>query len=833
MLKHFFYLFLLICILGTPVRLLAQQIDPATVQVENLSDDQIRQIVKEINSRGLTVDQALQLAKARGASQHQVDQLNMRIQQMQLSGETEPAETTGQQIPGSLSGKTQMPGGLSGMQQNSIGLQGLGTGNLLDQASGAQRQRPNVSLKNKRIFGYELFNQDYLTFEPTVNIAVPSDYVLGIGDEVVIQVWGSSQQTYQLKVGPDGNITIPDLGPVNVANLNFSDAKQLITKRLTAIYNGMSGSDPNTFANVSISSLRSIKVNVIGDAIMPGTYTLPATASAFNALYMSGGPNENGSFRNIRVIRDNKLIAEVDVYDYLIRANTKSNVSLRDQDVIFIPPYHKRVETRGAFKRRAIFELKDGENVEELLNFSGGFSEDAAKSRLLVTRFTDDQYQLVDVNQDRFSQFALKNGDVVRVEEVIDRYENRVNIDGAVFRPGTYALDEGMKLSQLIGKAGGLREDHYAKRGLIIRLDGQLYPTTIAFDVEELMSGKNDPILKREDQVMIRDIFSIGEKKTVRILGEVMKPDEYQFYRNMTMKDLIFLAGGMTESASESFIEVARRNSREESHDINSKMATLFQFKIDHDLTLAEDDAAFLLQPFDQVYIRKAPAYEVQKTISIRGEVKFPGEYSISNKNERISDLINRAGGLTPYAYAQGARLKRFVDEQTKSQIDVVERLRLSLDSTIHIDSVDIKYEDLALQLPKIMENPGSSYDYLLRDRDQLFIPMKMEEVRVSGEVMNPIGLAWEKGRNLKHYIDNSGGFAPDAKKNKVYVVYSNGTTDVTKSFIFKKYPDVEPGSRIVVPTKPERPAIDNTAKWLAITSALSSLAVAIAAVLR
>ncbi|MGD9930110.1 MAG: SLBB domain-containing protein [Mangrovibacterium sp.] len=812
--KQIFLFLLFFCLLGTATVSLAQR-EASSVKVENLSDQQIKQIIEEINARGLSQEQAIQLAKARGATQQQIDQLTRRINQMKFSGET-----------GTKSSMTKINQKLPGTTDLYVGKDST------EMEISQKKELPEVSEKNKKLFGYHLFNQENLTFEPSVTIPVPADYVLGIGDEVNIQVWGASQQTYLLQIDANGAVNIPDVGPVKVANLNYAAAKELLLKRLTSIYNGMAGANPNTYAEVSLNNPRSIKVNVIGEVIAPGTYTLPATASAFNALYLSGGPGENGSFRNIRIIRDNRLFAEIDVYDYLIRSNTKNNISLRDQDIIYIPTYLKRVETIGAFKRQGIFELKEGENVSELLQFTGGFSEAAAQSRVLLTRFTNDQYQLVDLEQNQFDSFGLKNGDLIRAEEVIDRFENRVSIEGAVFRPGTYALNEGMTLSNLIGKAGGLREDYYAQRGLIIRLDEQLFPTTIPFDLGDLFSGANDPVLQREDQVIIRDIFSMGEKKTVRILGEVLAAGEYGFFRNMTLKDLIFIAGGMTEAASESYIEVARRNSKEEASTINSKLASLFQFEIDRNLQLTSEDAAFVLKPFDQVYIRKAPSYQVQKTVRIEGEVQFPGEYSISDKNERISDLLKRAGGLTPYAFAEGAKLKRSIADQQKAQLETIQRLQESSDSSLQVEMPE-QFESLELRLEKIMQQPGSSYDYFLRDGDQLSVPMRTEEIWVNGEVMNPIGLAWERGRGMKYYINNTGGFSQNAKKNKVYVVYSNGTTDVTRSFLMKRYPRVEPGSQIIVPAKPEKKDTDNTGKWLAITSTLSSLAVAIAAVLR
>lgn len=843
MLRRFSNLILLVLLLGIGNPLIAQR-EVTDVNIEDLSDEQIQRIISEMNARGLTMEQAIELARARGASQQQINQMTQRIRTMKLQGYTTPGQQgspgrnqnnqyqtgqgqgqNGQPALWSMQDSLRMMGGDTlGMDQDERQFKGLKV----------RKDLPPVSEMTKRIFGFYLFNRENLTFEPSVNIPMPADYVIGVGDEIVIQVWGASQQSYNLVVENSGAINIPDLGPVVVANQNYSEVRSLIKKRLTAIYSDMRGANPGTFSDVTVRNLRSIKVNVIGEAILPGTYTVPATASAFNVLYLSGGPNENGSFRHINVLRDNKLLTTIDVYDYLINGNTAGNISLRDQDILFIPTYSKRVETVGAFKRRAIFELKEGESIPDLIRYSGGFVAKATESRLLITRFNNGQHQLIDVEQIDFAATTLKNGDLVRAERVIDRFENRVSIEGAVFRPGSYALEEGMTLSQLIKKAEGLREDYFSSRGLIIRLDNQLYPTTIPFNVEEVLAGKDDPVLQREDQVIIRDIFTIGEKKTVRIYGEVIKPGEYDFHRNMNMKDLIFLAGGMTEAASESYVEVARRNSYEESVSINDKMASLFQFKIDRNLSLKREDAEFRLEPFDQVYIRKAPSYREQKTVFVGGEVQYPGEYSIVSKNERISDVIKRAGGVTPSAHVDGAKLRRFLNPQLKEQLDVIKEMREQVDTSIQVmtDDTTKKSIQLELRLGSILKRPRSPYDYFLRDKDSIFVPMKSEEIWVTGEVLNPIGLAWEKGKRLRYYINRSGGFGIDAKKSKAYVVYSNGTSQATRRFLFTRYPTVKPGSQIVVPSKPPRRP-GETGRWIAITSALSSLAIAAAAVFR
>ncbi len=774
-----------------------------SVQVDNLSDSKIQQVMKEIESRGLSIDQAASLAKARGASQLQVDQMMTRLRQI------DPSQVN--TAPYNVDQVSKLDS----------------TTYKIDE----EKDIDEVSELNKQIFGYHLFNTDNLSFEPSVNIATPENYIIGIGDQIQINVWGSSQQTYRLSVNNNGTILIPDLGSILVSGKEFKKAQQQILKRLTNIYSDMNGNKPSTFADVSLSNIRSIKVNVIGEVIAPGTYTIPATASAFNALYLSGGPNENGSFRNIKLIRNNETEGTIDVYDYLINGNTKENIQLRDQDILLIPPYEKRIELAGEFKRTGIFEMKDNETLDQLISFAGGFGEGAYQNKLSVTRFNDNQHQLIDVYQDQFTDFTTHNGDSIFAGMVIERYENRVSIEGAVFRPGEYSLTEGMTLSQLINKADGIREDHYANRGLIMRLDDQLFPTTIAFDLNEIINGKTDIRLKREDQIIIQDIFSIGEQPFLNITGEVMFPGQFDYSKNMTLKDLIFLAGGFKEAASQSFIEVARRNSPEEAASINNKMVGLFQFNINRNLKLNHEDEKFTLKPFDHIYVRKAPSYFNQKTISIQGEVKYPGEYSISSKTERISDIIIRAGGLTPDAYEQGARLDRNTKSEMAQNLQLIKTMQQS-DSLGFIEE-KVEISRLELKLDDIMKQPGSHYDYTLREGDKIFIPKKTDEIWITGEVLNPIGQAWEKGRKLKYYINRSGGFSTNAKKGKVYVIYSDGTTKVSKWFVYRRYPKPSPGCQVVIPAKPQRSEGDNTGKWLGIASTLSSLAIAIAAVMK
>lgn len=776
--------------------------NPASVNVNNLSDQQIQQIVNEVNARGLTIDQAAQMAQMQGATPLQIEQLKQRIQNLNSSkGTTTPNNAVRNE-------KT----------------------NSRAKEEFSKKAVVNASPEVKRIFGFQLFNSENLTFEPPVNIPTPQNYVLGIDDELTISIWGASQQTYQLRIETNGAVNIPDVGPVYVSGIEFSKAKELIKKRLIAIYQGMDGPSPNTYAEVSISNLRSIKINVIGEVMAPGTYTLPSTASAFNALYLSGGPNENGSFRNIQIIRDNKTLKSIDVYDYLLNANMQGNIQLREQDIIYIPTYQKRVEASGAFKRTGIFELNEKEKLSDLIRYLGGFTDQAFKGQLSLTRITDKEKKVIDISESIYDSFIPSNGDSIFASAIIDRYENRINISGAVFRPGTYELTEGLTLSGLIKKAQGLKENYFSNRGLIVRLQKDLTPMTLSFNVNDALKGINDIPLQREDQVIIQDIFSMQQKRTIHIMGEVQKPGIFDYSDNMTLKDLIFEAGGFTEAASESFIELARRRNYTESNQVSDEIVKLYQLNIDRNLKLDSKGDTLHLQPFDYIYVRKAPSYHEQRTVYISGEVRYPGAYSIGSKKERISDLISRSGGLLPNAFIKGARMNR-INQQKDLKLEV---LRNNLpDSLLVKAEKQIDSNQLELRLDDILKNPGSPFDYVLKDGDQITIPEISQEVRISGEILNPLGLAYQKGRGLKYYIDRSGGFSSNALKRKTFVIYSDGTTQVTHNFFGRNYPEIEPGCQIVVPQKPEKLRTDQTGKWLGIASTMATIAIAISTLLK
>ena len=786
-----------ILIVSTPI--FAQvPTNPSTVDVNNLSDAQIQKIMQEIQARGLTQDQAIAMAKAQGASQTQIDQLMMRIQQQQMN----PSDT--------LSGnKSDFPSSTTNKKLYTT-----------------PKARVTVSEKTKKIFGYQLFNSQNLSFEPAVNIPIPRDYVLGISDQLSINVWGASQTKYQLTIDKNGAITIPDVGPVYLAGLSFEKGQSLIKNRLMAIYSGMSGEYPNTWAEVSLGAVRSIKINVIGEINAPGTYTLPSTASAFNALYLSGGPNENGSFREIRLIRDGVTFKTIDVYDFLINADPTANVQLREQDILFVPNYKTRVEIAGEIKRKGIFEIKTTETMSDLIRFAGGFGDKAYTHALTVIRNNDREREVRSVADADFGKFALQNGDSIRADSILNRFSNRVAIKGSVFHPGNYELTPGMKLSDLIKKADGLREDAFMNRGLISRIREDYSPENISFDLKEVMKGSNDILLRKEDKVLISSIFQMREKRSVTIVGEVMRPDSLEYQDNMTLGDVIFKAGGFREQADISVVEVSRRLSYEQAAKVTDKMNDIFQFALTRDLKLSPTDAAFKLMPFDEVYVRRAPGYRDQGTVMITGEVIYAGTYAISDKNEKISNIIKRAGGLIPGAFISGATLTRTY-KLSEAEIEKKKQL-MERDTTLRDSLITLKNTyPVGIELEKILASPGSSIDLMLQPGDVINIPRQLQTVKVSGNVMNPLALTYEKRISLSRYIDRAGGYDDRAKKSRTYVIYANGTTASTKGFIFRRSPRITPGAEIIVPKKAEK--ADNTMKWIAIASALASVATAVA----
>ncbi len=748
--------------------------DVKSVDVKAVPQSDIQKAQKAMQDAGLSVDDAANMARQKGATEQQINEFHSRINE----------------------GGTVQDGVISDPVQ---------------EAESQVEEQQNVESSTRtagfdirgRIFGAYLFNSKNLTFEPRLNIQTPKTYEIGIGDQVLIHIWGNSQNSYQLTVNNNGQVLIPDVGPVYIAGLTFDNAEEKIKQRLTEIYADMGGASPGTFAQVNMGQLRSIQVNLVGEVVTPGTYTLPVTATVFNGLYLSGGPNNIGSFRNIKLIRDNKIVQTIDIYRFLVYADPEANVTLKDGDILFIPPVEKRVEITGEFKREGLFELKEGEMLNELIRFAGGFTENAYLAKTQILRKTQQGQQILDIRFPDISSTPLVNGDVVRNSTIIESFENRVTIAGSVYRPGEYELTEGLTLSELILKADSLTPDAFQARGLITRYNPDLSTTALQFNVNEIMSGKSDILLQKEDVVTIKSHFELKEAEYITVTGEVLKPGQFAWSDGLNLGGAIFLSGGFTEGADSTFIEISRRLSYAEAATLSDTIGQTIVANMSRGLEIGRNNANLILQPYDQVSVRRAPNFRQNETAFITGEVVYAGAYAVTNKKMRISDLVKMAGGITPQAYLAGATLSRF--------------------------SGELGSESVAIDLVSILKQPYNEADLFLNNGDRLNIPEFMQTVKITGNVQNPYSVVFKSGQNAKFYINQAGGFADRSDKKRTYVRYPNGTTEVTKGIVFKRYPEVIAGSQVVVPQKPERTG--DSSRWIAWVSVLSSLALSAATI--
>ena len=749
--------------------------DVKSVDVKTVPQSDIKKAQQAIQDAGLSTQDAANLAREKGATEQQIQEFQNRLQEGNTQGEnvvSDPVQEASDE-----------------MQQQ-------------EDVEKSKRQADFQSAG--RVFGSYLFNSKNLTFNPSVNIQTPKNYEIGIGDQILINIWGNSQNNYQLTVNKNGQILIPDVGPLYIAGTTFQEAEKKIKERLTAIYSDMSGNNPKTFAQINMGQLQSIQVNLVGEVTTPGTYVLPVTASAFNALYLSGGPSSIGSFRNIKIIRDNSIIKNLDIYKFLVEADPSDNIILKDEDIIFIPPADKRVDVKGEFKRNGLFELKANEKLNDLIRFAGGFTEDAYLAKTQIYRKSQQGFQILDIPFSQLSTTTLENGDEIRNGSIQEIFENRVTISGAVYRPGEYEWVPGLTLYDLIMKADSLSPDAFLNRGLITRYNPDLTTTSIAFSVEEIATHQRNIELMPEDVVLIKSHFQLKEQPFITVNGEVLNPGQFVYSDDLTLGDALFLAGGLTEGADSTFIEIARRLTYEEAAVLSDTIGRIIIANISRNLALGEHDADLKLLPYDQVSVRRAPNYRVAKTAFITGEVKHAGAYAVTDKHQRISDLVSIAGGVTPQAFLEGATLQRYSEE--------------------------LGNERVAINLKDILAHPGSNADLYLNNGDQINIPEYMQTVKIQGSVQNPFSITYETGKNAKYYVDRSGGFNSNAQKRKTYVRYPNGETAVTKNFIlFKTYPKVTSGSQVIVPEKPEKET--DTGRWLTYASLISSIAVSIATV--
>ncbi|MEN5058235.1 SLBB domain-containing protein [Sphingobacterium kitahiroshimense] len=823
------------------------QTNPATIKVDNLTDAQIEQYVKRAELMGYGEGQLDQFARAQGINSVEAQKLKDRLQKIKRNKQQSKQQQQGKQ----------------------------------DARMGAGRQvngmPPTDSLKNKKenqdslkiddgklkIFGSDLFKNSEITFEPNLRMATPSSYIVGPDDEILLDITGDNEASYQLPVSPDGTITVEYVGKVAVSGLSIAAAKSKIQQRLSGTYPAIRSG--NTQIDVNIGNIRSIRITLTGAVTKPGTYTLPSLATVFNALYASGGPSEQGTYREIQVVRNNQVVTTIDLYDFLANGIQRGNIRLQDQDIIHIPVYGSRVQFEGEVKRPAIFETVAGESLLDLVKYAGGFSENAYTAKVKVLQKTDKERSVKDIYADQFADYSPKSGDQFIVEPILERFANRVSILGAVFRPGLYGMEPGMTLKQLLEQADGVREDAFLERGIINRLRADNTAELINFNVREVLAGTvGDIPLKREDKVEIASIFDLRDEYKFTVQGEVRFPGDLPFASNATLGDVIQKAGGLTESAKNARVEIARRLKNREVGDPTSSRTIVVDITdgIITDLNIA-------LQPYDVITVLGDAGFRTQRQVKIEGEVLFPGIYTISREDERISDIIKRAGGLTSYAYTEGASLNRTgvsklkaEEEKEKKRLEKEMHNGLSQDgerldkdsldnedkanqqsksgltaknsalakvSQQEVSSSDIQPSDLVgIELDQILLKPRQRGDLLVLDGDIITVPKELETVKVMGEVLNPNNVVYVKGKNLKYYVNQAGGFTDNALKKRVFVQYANGSVKGKDG----GYPEIKPGAEVIVPKRAPREKM-NVQAWVGLGTGIASLAAIIVSLLR
>ncbi len=814
------------------------QTNPANIKVDNLSDAQIEQYVKQAALMGYDESQLDGFARAQGVSAVEVQKLKERLANIKRKKQ----QPNPSQVSSSQSRNT---------RSNGRQVDGYANADSLQNKQTNRRDSMENEEGKLKIFGSDLFKNNAITFEPNLRMATPSSYIIGPDDEILLDITGDNEASYQLPVSPDGTIKVEYVGQINVAGLSIAAAKSKIEQRLSGTYPAIRSG--RTQVNVTIGNIRTIRVTLTGAATKPGTYSLPSLATVFNALYAAGGPNKNGTYRKIQVIRGNRVISTIDVYDFLANGIQQGNIRLQDQDIIHIPVYGARVQFEGEVKRPAIFETVPGESLSDILRYAGDFTENAYSAKVKVLQTTGRERSVQDIYADQFANYTPKSGDQYIVEPILDRFANRISVLGAVFRPGIFGLAPGMTLKQVLEMADGVREDAFLERGIINRLKADNTSELINFNVRDVLAGTAADIpLKREDKIEISSIFDLRDEYKFTVQGEVRFPGDFPFASNATLGDLIQKAGGLTEAAKNARVEIARRIKNLDVTDHRSSKTILVDIK-EGVLT----DPNMTLQPYDVISILGDAGFRTQRQVKIEGEVLYPGFYTISREDERISDIIQRAGGLTPYAYTEGASLKRTgISKLNAAEKREKERLKKELER----DSLDAEENDgktkkytaveeengdnskakssalakvsqqgttesdiepsdlVGIELNKILEKPYEKGDLLVLDGDIINVPKELETVKVVGEVLNPNNVVYVKGKNLKYYVNQAGGFTDNALKKRVFVQYANGAVKGKDG----GYPEVKPGAEIVVPKRAPRERLSSQA-WIGIGTGIAS----------
>ncbi len=783
----------------------AQVVDLDGFSKSALENGQIINLVTRANSRGFSEKELVRLAELQGVSEARVEQIRSEMRRLKPD-------------------QTNQAASVRLRDENTKAFPQTRKTSLIGSSATASLKE-NQNFDRSEIFGSYLFKNPNLTFSPTQNIPTPHNYILGPGDEIIIDIWGSSEKTYRQTISSEGTIRISRIGPIYVNGLTIEESRKRIINRLVKIYSGLRAGEADgnrAYADVTLGKLRNIKVNIIGEAEVPGTYSVSSLSTVFNALYAANGPGKNGSMRYIEVYRGGVHVTTMDIYKFLMSGDESENIRLFDQDVINIRNYKNRIHISGQIKRAGYYELTHNENFKDLLRYAGGFTAKAYTDRILNIRFTEKQKEVVTVYKDQFGSFSLRNGDKLFINEVLNRYSNRLRISGAVFRPGTYRFEQGMTVRDLISEADGITGDAYLDRGLIVRLRDDMKTEFLDFSLSDVFSkGEGNLTLQEEDSVIIRSVLDMSERDKIRITGEVLHPGEFRYHENMTLGDVLLMAGGVKRSSNGSFVELSRAINSDSLVD-KSLMSVLDRFPI-KDLDISSEDKETPIKPLDVIKVNKSSGYERLKTVFIRGEIDFPGEYAILSEKDQISDLLKRCGSLKEKAFVDGAFLVR--PSNRSKNFSVVQDKNLALLSRRYprlLDEGHAAEEIVSIDLRRILADPGGNHDLALLDGDILLIPPVQGTVFLRGELMYPSVLPYDASWKLKDFIKSSGGFTQNAKQSKVYLVHYNGKAESTKRILWiRKYPRVQPGSEIVVPRKSDRRKLDFNDLWKTTTSIL------------
>ena len=779
---------------------LLKSTDLSTLKVDNLSDSDVLKIKSQLQANNMTIDQAQPMAIAKGMSATEFAKLKTRIGASKNNTET--------------------------------------SANPADKKDLGRKQDKIVNTKvkdsiNALVFGSELFDNPTLNFEADLKLATPLNYILGPGDELQVSVYGVQEFNASIPVSVEGKVTIQYVGEISVSGMSIEAATQKIRSAMARVYSTVSSGQSQV--SVSLSRIRTIKVTIIGSK-QPGNYSISSLATVYNALFLGGGPGKNGSYRNIELLRNNKVYKTIDIYHFLVNGDQSDNVGLKDNDVIRIPAYNQRVTIEGEVKRAGIFEMKKGETFSDLLTFASGFTDLAYTASVNVSQKTSKEFKVRDIKSAEFNTYKPLSGDVFRVTKILNRFENRITIEGAVFRPNSYSFYEGMRFSDLIDKADGLKEDAYSKRARIIRLKPDLTTEIVNVNLEKALAGdlQANIALQKEDVVTVYSILDFVEEYKITIDGEIKNPGVYNYNEGLTLNDLLVEAGGLTGSASKR-VEIARMIIAEQIDDANPNKAELFNIEI----TPGDNEQAknFELQPFDVINIRRMAVYDKPEMVMVRGAVNYEGKYVLANKKDKIYDVIQRAGGLTSVANIEGVKIKRPIQAK---QIEEVENVNLNLgkkdtiqDKLITKLKEKVKFATIPVDWKSIVKNQQSNTNVTLFPGDEIEVATFNEGVKVSGNVVLTSEIPYENGRTFGYYLDAVGGIDAKGWKKKAYVIYPNGKAAVASSFLFiRSYPKVKPGSQIIVPEKPEVKKT-GVAEIIGFAGVLASVAGVVIAVLR